>query len=104
MYAASLSAQEFSRQVTYSEGQRFAERMSSLFIEASAKTAVGVSEAFQEVVEKILDTPELWAPIGQKGMGMGATATSADGGMPGSINLGDSQNAADTQNSGGCGC
>ncbi|KAI0919836.1 hypothetical protein AcW1_003016 [Taiwanofungus camphoratus] len=95
---------EFSRQVTYSEGQRFAERMSSLFIEASAKTAVGVSEAFQEVVEKILDTPELWAPIGQKGMGMGATATSADGGMPGSINLGDSQNAADTQNSGGCGC
>jgi Ras-related protein Rab-18 len=34
--------------------------MNCLFIEASAKTAVGVKEAFTEVVEKILDTPELW--------------------------------------------
>ena len=37
--------------------------MGSLFIEASAKTSVGVVEAFEEVVEKILDTPELWAPV-----------------------------------------
>jgi Ras-related protein Rab-18 len=37
--------------------------MNSLFVEASAKTAVGVKEAFTEVVEKILDTPELWAPV-----------------------------------------
>jgi Ras-related protein Rab-18 len=54
---------EFSRQVPASEGQAFAARMSSLFIEASAKTSVGVREAFQEVVERILDTPELWAPV-----------------------------------------
>ena len=36
--------------------------MNSLFIETLAKTAVGVSENFRELVEKILDTPELWTP------------------------------------------
>ncbi|PFH49628.1 hypothetical protein AMATHDRAFT_112731, partial [Amanita thiersii Skay4041] len=51
---------EFSRQVPTSEGEAYAERMGSLFVEASAKTAVGVQETFREVVEKILDTPELW--------------------------------------------
>jgi hypothetical protein len=57
--------------------------MNSLFIEASAKTAVGVREAFREVVEKILDTPELWAPItpakGKSGTGERT--------MPGNIDL-----------------
>ncbi|KAF9074603.1 ras-domain-containing protein [Rhodocollybia butyracea] len=51
---------EFSRQVPTAEAAAFAERMSSLFIEASAKTAINVKETFQGVVEKILDTPELW--------------------------------------------
>jgi Ras-related protein Rab-18 len=46
--------------VPTSEGSAFAERMDSLFIEASAKTAVGVSEAFKELVERIMDTPDLW--------------------------------------------
>ena len=36
--------------------------MNSLFIETSAVTAIGVREAFREVVEKILDTLELWVP------------------------------------------
>lgn len=36
--------------------------MNSLFIETSAKTAIGVSEAFEEVAKKIINTPELWAP------------------------------------------
>ena len=43
-----------------SEGQAFATRMNALFVEASAKTAVGVQDAFQSVAERILDTPELW--------------------------------------------
>ncbi|KAG6870427.1 hypothetical protein C0993_004628, partial [Termitomyces sp. T159_Od127] len=55
---------EFSRQVSTEEGQAFATRMNSLFIEASAKTAINVNETFQEVVEQILETPELWE--GQK--------------------------------------
>ncbi|KAH9946598.1 ras-domain-containing protein [Amylocystis lapponica] len=94
---------EFSRQVTYSEGQHFAERMGSLFVEASAKTAVGVSDAFQEVVEKILDTPELWAPVGQKtrGVGVGANANAS---MPGSITLTQSRDGGDASQEGGCQC
>jgi Ras-related protein Rab-18 len=63
------------------EGQQFATRMNSLFIEASAKTAVGVNEAFQEVVEKILDTPELWEPITPDVKGRGGV-------IPGNIDLG----------------
>ncbi|KAF7986830.1 hypothetical protein HWV62_12528 [Athelia sp. TMB] len=74
---------EFSRQVPTAEGQAFATRMNSLFIEASAKTAVGVKDAFQEVVERILDTPELWAPVTPDKLGK----KTSSGGMPGSIDL-----------------
>ena len=42
------------------EGAAFAQRTGCLFVEASAKTAVGVTEAFSDVVERIIDTPELW--------------------------------------------
>jgi len=54
---------EFSRQVSTTEGERFAIRMNSLFIETSAKTGINVKDAFQEVVENILDTPELWEGV-----------------------------------------
>jgi len=94
---------EFSRQVPTSEGEAFARRMNSLFIETSAKTAVGVSEAFKEVAEKILDTPELWAPAtGQHGGGSaGGNRTRAnDDSMPGSINL----NSNEPQSQEGCAC
>jgi len=95
-------AQEFSRQVPASEGEAFARRMNSLFIETSAKTAVGVSEAFKEVAEKILDTPELWAPAGQHAGGSagGNRTRTNDDSMPGSINLG--SNEAQLQE--GCAC
>ena len=95
-------AQEFSRQVPASEGEAFARRMNSLFIETSAKTAVGVSEAFKEVAEKILDTPELWAPVGQNAggsTGRNSTRTNDDS-MPGSINL----NSNEAQLQEGCAC
>jgi Ras-related protein Rab-18 len=62
--------------------------MSSLFIEASAKTAVGVREAFQEVVEQILDTPELWAPVGSSGnSSSGGGDAKGDGGKAGEVDL-----------------
>ena len=67
--------------------------MNSLFIEASAKTAVGVRETFEEVVEKILDTPELWAPAtsqtnsAQKKTNKRGTAIANEGQIPGSISL-----------------
>uniref|UniRef100_A0A0G4FDH7 Ras-related protein Rab-18 n=1 Tax=Chromera velia CCMP2878 TaxID=1169474 RepID=A0A0G4FDH7_9ALVE len=46
-------------EVTREEGEAFAVDHSTLFIETSAKTRVGIAQAFEEVVQKILDTPEL---------------------------------------------
>jgi len=94
---------EFSRQVPTSEGEAFARRMNSLFIETSAKTAVGVSEAFKEVAEKILETPELWAPPSAQPTGGSAggnrTRVNEDF-MPGNIDL----NANEPQSQDGCAC
>lgn len=75
--------------------------MSSLFIEASAKTSVGVREAFQEVVEQILDTPELWAPVTPDPNGASASASGkkADGEVPGTVNLGKAE-----EEYSGCSC
>ncbi|GLB42933.1 putative rab subfamily of small GTPases [Lyophyllum shimeji] len=90
---------EFSRQVSTAEGQAFAKRMSSLFIEASAKTAIGVNEAFQEVVEKILDTPELWQT-----KGAGQSTGGGRGGMPGGVQVVGLSDRQSNAQEGGCAC
>ena len=54
------------RAITREEGLRWARRHSSLFIEASARTKEGVKTAFEELVEKILQTPGLWEEVGGK--------------------------------------
>ncbi|KAI8047454.1 P-loop containing nucleoside triphosphate hydrolase protein [Thamnidium elegans] len=51
---------ETSRVVSYEEGANFARKLSTLFVECSAKTKVGVKQAFEELVEKIIETPSLW--------------------------------------------
>lgn len=82
--------QEFSRQVSFEEGQAFADRMGTLFVECSAKTNVGVVDIFQDLVRQvrseygvsfpahggygrwcadvgqILQRPELWSKSPQK--------------------------------------
>eukprot|EP01117_Protostelium_nocturnum_P000607 TRINITY_DN106_c0_g1_i1.p1 TRINITY_DN106_c0_g1~~TRINITY_DN106_c0_g1_i1.p1 ORF type:complete len:207 (+),score=72.38 TRINITY_DN106_c0_g1_i1:94-714(+) len=48
------------REVSREEGIKFAKEHSMLFIESSAKTKLGIQQAFEELVQKILDTPALW--------------------------------------------
>ncbi|KAJ8687637.1 hypothetical protein QAD02_023431 [Eretmocerus hayati] len=48
------------RQVSTQEGLEFARRHQTLFIESSAKTADGVACCFEELVQKIIQTPGLW--------------------------------------------
>ncbi|KAK7500839.1 hypothetical protein BaRGS_00008083 [Batillaria attramentaria] len=53
------------REVSKEEGLRFARKHHMLFIEASAKTKEGVQCSFEELVEKILQTPGLWETSGR---------------------------------------
>ncbi|RWS13141.1 ras-related protein Rab-18-like protein [Dinothrombium tinctorium] len=48
------------RLVSKEEGLRWAQKHKTLFIEASARTREGVKTAFEELVEKIIQTPGLW--------------------------------------------
>jgi len=47
------------RVVTRGEGEELGRSLGTMFIECSAKTKVGVQQAFEELLNKILDTPEL---------------------------------------------
>lgn len=48
------------REVTTEEGLQFARRHQTLYIESSAKTADGIKCCFEELVQKIIQTPGLW--------------------------------------------
>ncbi|CAI4231251.1 unnamed protein product [Auanema sp. JU1783] len=48
------------REVSREEGIKFARRHRTLFVEASAKTNEGVQCAFEELIEKVIQTPGLW--------------------------------------------
>ena len=84
--------------------------MDSLFIEASAKTAVGVADAFREVVVNIMNSPDLWRTPDSKSPGSGPTSgapgrstnLSTNETMPGTITL-DEHDAQDAYG-GGCAC
>ncbi len=81
MYATNLHAAKLlvgnkidlhNRQVTVEEATDFARKQAMMYIEASAKTREGVRTAFEEVVQKILDTPQLLVEgSGPVSMGVG---------------------------------
>merc|ERR1712139_382154 len=47
------------RQVTTQDAQEYAAKKGCMYIECSAKTSDGINQAFEELVEKILETPSL---------------------------------------------
>merc|ERR1711981_15105 len=55
------------RVISTEQGRTFARRHSMMFIEASAATADGVMTAFEEVAQKIIETPGLWEAEEQPG-------------------------------------
>jgi len=64
------------RQVSKKEGNDFARSRSMLFIESSAKSEEGVQQAFDELIQKVLDVPSLLD--GQDCIGKKASANYAD--------------------------
>ncbi|XP_072028848.1 ras-related protein Rab-18-like [Amphiura filiformis] len=77
------------REVTREQGLRFARKHSMLFIECSAKTKDGVQCAFEELVEKIIQTPGLWESDSQQrgGVTLSDQAGAAIGGCGGYCSL-----------------
>ncbi len=61
---------ERDRQVTTEEGKAFARQHGCLFIETSAKNNVKVAQAFEELVRKILETPQLMQDSSSAGPGL----------------------------------
>ena len=55
------ATQEYARQVPKAEAAAYAACMGCMFAETSAKSEIGVHEAFHDVIERIVETPELWA-------------------------------------------
>ncbi|XP_026333547.1 ras-related protein Rab-18 [Hyposmocoma kahamanoa] len=51
------------RAVARETGQAFAQKHRMLFIESSAKTQEGITLAFEELVQKIIETPGLWDTV-----------------------------------------
>lgn len=50
---------EGKRMVTREEGQQFAREHGCLFVETSAKEDIAVTQAFEELVQQIMQTPTI---------------------------------------------
>mmetsp|Transcript_41791 Transcript_41791/g.79841 ORF Transcript_41791/g.79841 Transcript_41791/m.79841 type:complete len:203 (+) Transcript_41791:216-824(+) len=71
---------ESKRAVSREEGVALARSHGCLFLESSAKSRTGVAQAFQELVQRILDTPSLLAETAPARINLrGSTGTEAVG-------------------------
>lgn len=50
-------SQGHDRQIPTAEAAAYASRMGALFVEASAKTGVGLREVFRDTLERVLESP-----------------------------------------------
>lgn len=67
--------QEGHRAVTKEQGHDFARTNGCLYVETSAKANIAVSQAFEELVLKILETPALMDPLGGPGLKLNQPST-----------------------------
>jgi Ras-related protein Rab-18 len=72
MVVANKVDRDTDREVTTEEGQNFARSHGSLFVETSAKADVAVTQAFEELVLKVLETPHLLTDAGNSRLHVGA--------------------------------
>jgi Ras-related protein Rab-18 len=90
-----VDPEESERGVSEKEGIAFAREHGCLFLEASAKTSINLQRCFDELVQKILDTPSLTAD----------TSSSSSQQMKKKNLLRPGQTPGQNPNvSGGCGC
>lgn len=68
------------RVVSRAEGVALARSHGCLFLECSAKNRTGVAQAFQELVQRILDTPSLLAATAPAHINLRAKTTNSVGG------------------------
>ncbi|RKP20832.1 small rab-related GTPase [Rozella allomycis CSF55] len=61
---------ESERSVIREEGVEYAKEKQALFVECSAKSSVGVEDCFNEMVQKILDTPSLFSSEKKEGINL----------------------------------
>jgi len=71
---------EAERMVSREEGQKCARKYQMMFIEASAKTKEGVQCAFEELVEKVIQTPGLWEATDKRGIRVAGGGQDESGG------------------------
>mmetsp|Transcript_11078 Transcript_11078/g.33216 ORF Transcript_11078/g.33216 Transcript_11078/m.33216 type:complete len:205 (-) Transcript_11078:1166-1780(-) len=80
MVVANKVDRDSDREVTTEEGQNFGKAHGCLFVETSAKADVAVTQAFEELVLKVLETPNLLTDAGNARLHIGAGAKEGGGG------------------------
>lgn len=77
MVVANKVDRETDREVSAEDGRSFAKAHGCLFVETSAKADVAVTQAFEELVLKVLETPNLLTDAGNARLHVGQGAAAA---------------------------